>query len=47
MDKFITRENLTMTFKDLGGAHVLGQGVTFEHVRVHRLMLKLSWKRRD
>lgn len=28
-------------------AHVLGQSITGEHTRVHWLMLKMSWQKRD
>lgn len=34
-------------FRHLERAHVIGQTVTFEHTRVHLLMLKLGWRRRD
>ena len=35
------------TFHHLERAHVLGQGITADHTRVHWRMLKLGWKRRD
>ncbi|HEX8288314.1 MAG TPA: DUF3703 domain-containing protein [Pyrinomonadaceae bacterium] len=34
-------------FHHLERAHILGQAVTIEHTRVHWLMLKLGWKKRD
>lgn len=34
-------------FRHLERAHVLGQSITVEHTRVHWLMLKIGWQRRD
>ena len=34
-------------FHHLERAHVLGQSITVEHTRVHWLMLKIGWQRRD
>lgn len=34
-------------FRHLERAHVLGQAVTLEHARVHWLMLKIGWRKRD
>lgn len=34
-------------FRYLERAHVLGQAVTLEHTKVHWLMLKIGWQRRD
>lgn len=34
-------------FHNLERAHVLGQGSTREHVRVHRRMLAWAWRHRD
>lgn len=39
--------DLTAAFHHLERAHVLGQSVTSEHARVHWLMLKIGWKKRD
>lgn len=34
-------------FSHLERAHVLGQAITYEHTRVHFLMLKIGWQRKD
>ena len=34
-------------FGHLERAHVLGQASTIEHTRVHLLMLKVGWKKKD
>ena len=39
--------NLDAAFNHLERAHVLGQAITYEHARVHFLMLKIGWKRKD
>jgi len=44
---FIKSDDLTSAFQHLERAHILGQAVTTEHTRVHWLMLKIGWKRRD
>jgi hypothetical protein len=38
---------LPAAFVHLERAHVLGQTATTHHVRVHWLMLKLGWRRRE
>lgn len=38
---------LESAFYHLERAHVLGQAITIEHTRVHWLMLKIGWKKRD
>lgn len=38
---------LESAFYHLERAHVLGQTITFEHTRVHWLMLKIGWRKRD
>ncbi len=35
---------ITEAFSHLERAHVLGQGITFEHTRVHWRMLKIGWQ---
>jgi hypothetical protein len=44
---FLKNDDLASAFRHLERAHVLGQAVTFEHTRVHWLMLKIGWKKRD
>jgi hypothetical protein len=44
---FLKNNDLVMAFRHLERAHVLGQVVTSEHTRVHWLMLRLGWKKRD
>jgi hypothetical protein len=39
--------DVTTAFHHLERAHVLGQAITLEHTRVHWLMLKLGWKKKD
>lgn len=39
--------DLSAAFQHLERAHVLGQSVTAMHTRVHWLMLKIGWRRRD
>lgn len=34
-------------FRHLERAHVLGQTITFEHTRVHWLMLKFGWREKN
>ena len=43
----LSNGDLTSAFHHLERAHVLGQAVTLEHTRVHWMMLKLGWMRRD
>lgn len=43
----ISTGDLSTAFKHLERAHVLGQSITTEHTRVHWLMLKIGWQRRD
>lgn len=40
-------DDLTNAFRHLERAHVLGQADTLEHARVHWLMLKIGWRRKD
>ena len=40
-------DDLAAAFGHLERAHVLGQANTIEHTRVHLLMLKLGWKKKD
>lgn len=44
---FANNGDLESAFRHLERAHVLGQAVTVEHTRVHWLMLKIGWKKRD
>ena len=44
---FLKINDLESAFFHLERAHILGQSKTAEHARVHWLMLKLGWKRRD
>ncbi|MEO8041731.1 MAG: DUF3703 domain-containing protein [Acidobacteriota bacterium] len=44
---FLKHNDLSSAFKHLERAHVLGQAVTVEHTRVHWLMLKIGWRKRD
>lgn len=39
--------DLSNAFGHLERAHVLGQSITMEHTRVHWLMLKIGWQKRD
>ncbi|HLM61597.1 MAG TPA: DUF3703 domain-containing protein, partial [Pyrinomonadaceae bacterium] len=43
----VAKNDLNSAFRHLERAHVLGQAITYEHTRVHFLMLKIGWKRRD
>lgn len=43
-DELSKAGRLEDAFHHLERAHVLGQGNTFEHTRVHLRMLKLGWK---
>lgn len=45
--ELIESGNLESAFYHLERAHVLGQAITVEHTRVHWLMLKIGWKKRD
>jgi len=38
---------LESAFYHLERAHVLGQSITVEHTRVHWLMLKIGWRKKD
>ena len=44
---YLNDGDLAAAFSHLERAHVLGQAITLEHTRVHWLMLKLGWKKRD
>ena len=46
-EKLAAENDLESAFRHLERAHVLGQAITYEHTRVHFLMLKIGWKRRD
>lgn len=46
-ENLVAENDLEKAFSHLERAHVLGQSKTFEHARVHFLMLKIGWKRRD
>jgi hypothetical protein len=46
-DSSLKANNLPMSFRHLERAHVLGQAVTIEHTRVHWLMMRLGWKKKD
>lgn len=43
----INAGDLSNAFQHLERAHVLGQSITVEHTRVHWLMLKIGWQKRD
>jgi hypothetical protein len=43
----LKKNRFESAFHHLERAHVLGQAVTLEHTRVHWLMLKLGWKKKD
>lgn len=45
--ELIKTDNLESAFYHLERAHVLGQAITLEHTRVHWLMLKIGWRKRD
>ncbi len=46
-ESFVAENDLGAAFRHLERAHVLGQAITYEHTRVHFLMLKIGWKRKD
>ena len=39
--------DFNLAFSHLERAHVLGQGITYEHTRIHWRMLKLGWRMKD
>lgn len=41
---FLKKGDYQNAFRHLERAHVLGQSSTFQHTRVHFLMLKIGWK---
>jgi hypothetical protein len=43
----LQKNELESAFHHLERAHILGQAITMEHTRVHWLMLKLGWKKKD
>lgn len=45
--KSVDEHDLTTAFRHLERAHILGQSVTTQHTRVHWLMLRIGWKKRD
>lgn len=46
-ERSVEENDLDAAFRHLERAHVLGQAITYEHTRVHFLMLKIGWRRRD
>lgn len=46
-EKLVAKNDLEQAFYHLERAHILGQAITFEHTRVHFLMLRIGWKRKD
>ena len=46
-ERCVAENDLDAAFRHLERAHVLGQMITYEHTRVHFLMLKIGWKRKD
>ena len=46
-EKFVNENNLDSAFTHLERAHVLGQSDTYQHTRVHWLMLKIGWRKKD
>ena len=46
-EKLAAENDLEAAFRHLERAHVLSQAITYEHTRVHFLMLKIGWKKRD
>lgn len=46
-ENFVAENDFQSAFQHLERAHVLGQAITYEHTRVHFLMLKIGLKRRD
>lgn len=44
---YFAQNNLDAAFRHLERAHILGQAITYEHTRVHFLMLKIGWERKD
>lgn len=45
--ELIKSDNLEIAFYHLERAHILGQSITLEHTRVHWLMLKIGWRKKD
>jgi hypothetical protein len=43
----LQENDLATAFHHLERAHILGQSVTIEHTRVHWLMLKVGWRKKD
>ncbi|MDQ3632911.1 MAG: DUF3703 domain-containing protein [Acidobacteriota bacterium] len=46
-EKCVAENDLDAAFRHLERSHILGQSITYEHTRVHWLMLKIGWKRED
>ncbi len=46
-EKSVANNDLETAFRHLERSHILGQPTTYEHTRVHVLMLKIGWKRKD
>jgi Protein of unknown function (DUF3703) len=46
-NKALELNDLDTAFRHLERTHILGQSITYEHARVHILMLKIGWKRKD
>lgn len=40
-------DDLATAYRHLERAHVLAQGITSEHARVHWRMLEIGWRKRD
>lgn len=46
-EKCVAENDLDSAFYHLERSHILGQSITYEHTRIHWLMLKIGWKRKD
>lgn len=46
-ESLVTENDLDAAFRHLERTHVLGQAITYEHTRIHFLMLKIGWKTKD
>lgn len=46
-EKYLAKDDVNSAFNHLERAHILGQSITYEHTRVHYLMLKIGWRRKD
>lgn len=43
----LKKDDVQEAFRHLERAHVLGQAITYEHTRVHWLMLKVGWRMKN